>query len=215
MKQLVIFDFDGTLVDTLHDIAGSLNAARNEIGEPDASIDTVRSWIGEGLDHLIREALPANDKNATLHEDLKRRYRAQYAKRMYATSKPYPGVDAMLDRLKDCQLAVCSNKTENFVQEMLAHFNMLDRFLGVMGGDTLSVRKPDPQVITHLVAQASNPTQVWMVGDSAVDMRTGKAAKIRTIACAYGIRGRAELEAEHPDYMVDEASAIADIILRP
>ena len=98
---------------------------------------------------------------------------------------------------------------------MLQHFGMHQRFFGIMGGDTLQVRKPDPAVIRHLIERAGVPTgHIWMVGDSAVDVRTGKAAGIRTIACAYGIRGRAELEREQPDFIVDDAASIADIVLR-
>ena len=213
MSSFIVFDFDGTLVDTLHDIAGALNAARAEIGEPAAPVATIRTWIGEGLDHLIREALPsAKRDDAKALADLKHRYRAQYAKHMFATSKPYDGVDAMLDRVAHLPLAVVSNKTEGFVRQMLEHFGMTQRFNAVVGGDTLSVRKPNPDVLHHVLAGAK-PQTLWMVGDSAVDIATGRAAGAVTIGCAYGIRGRDELLEAQAHHIVDDAPSIADIIL--
>lgn len=213
MSKLIVFDFDGTLVDTLHDIADALNAARQEIGEADAALDTVRSWIGEGMDHLIREALPkSRADDAKAHADLKARYRGQYARRMYATSRPYAGVEAMLDALAAFPLAVVSNKSEHFVREMVEHFDMTKRFIAIIGGDTLDVRKPDPRVIHHVVG-ARAPGETWMVGDSAVDIATGRAAGAHTIGCAYGIRGRAELHHAGAEHIVDDAPSITPIIL--
>lgn len=213
MTALIVFDFDGTLVDTLDDIAGSLNAARREIGELDASLDTIRSWIGEGMDHLIREALPRDKADdADAHADLKKRYRGQYANRMYDNSRPYDGVEAMLDSLAHLPLAVASNKSEHFVRQMLEHFGMTKRFIAIIGGDTLPVRKPDPAVIRHVTGTLA-PSVTWMVGDSAVDVATGKAAGALTIGCAYGIRGRDEIVQASPDHIVDDAPSIGRIIL--
>lgn len=206
---LVVFDFDGTLVDTFGDIAASLNAARVELGGSAAPLVAVRSWIGEGLDHLIREALPAGVR----HAEMKRRYRAQYERRMYETSRPYDGVLGMLNRLAALPLAVASNKSEHFVLHMLAHFGLTPRFIAAIGGDSLSIRKPDPGVIAHLVAVTSARGDVWMVGDSAVDVETGRAFGARTIGCAYGIRGREELARAKADHIVATAPEIADIIL--
>ncbi len=206
--ELVIFDFDGTLVDTLGDIAGALSAARVDLGGTPVDAKTVRGWIGEGLDHLIAEALPAG----VAHAELKRRYKERYETMMFATSKPYDGVDSMLDALGTRPLAVASNKSERFVTQMLEHFGMLGRFEVAIGGDTFAFRKPSRDVITHLVGGRSF-AKVWMVGDSAVDVLTGKAYGARTIGCTYGIRGRDELEEAGADHLVSHPREIAETIL--
>ena len=208
MKQLVIFDFDGTLVDTLDDIAAALSAARVELGGAACDSATVRGWIGEGLDHLIAEALPAG----VAHDVLERTYRRHYERLMYATSKPYEGVMAMLDLLSDMPLAVASNKSETFVTRMLEHFGLLGRFEAAIGGDTLRVRKPSPEVITHLVKDR-HFERVWMVGDSAVDVATGLAYGAATIGCTYGIRGRDELQEAGAHHLADHPREIAETIL--
>ncbi|MEZ0312975.1 MAG: HAD family hydrolase [Myxococcota bacterium] len=204
----MIFDFDGTLVDTLGDIAAALSAARVDLGGNPVDAGTVRGWIGEGLDHLIQEALPKGAQ----HADLKRRYRERYATMMFDTSKPYEGVGAMLDALGPRPLAVASNKSERFVTQMLEHFGMLARFEVAIGGDTFAFKKPSPDVIAHLVGGRSFG-KVWMVGDSAVDVMTGKAYGARTIGCTYGIRGRDELEQAGADHLVGHPREIAETIL--
>ena len=206
--ELVVFDFDGTLVDTLGDIAAALSAARVELGGSAVDPGTVRGWIGEGLDHLIEKALP----HGVSHADLKHRYKERYATSMFDTSRPYDGVDAMLDALGGRSLAVASNKSAGFVTQMLAHFGMLDRFEAAIGGDTFSFRKPSREVIARLVAGRSF-ARVWMVGDSAVDVATGQAYGARTIGCTYGIRGREELERAGADHLVDHPREIAETIL--
>ncbi len=207
-EALVVFDFDGTLVDTLGDIAAALSAARVELGGSAVDPHTVRTWIGEGLDHLIAEALPTG----VAHEELKRCYRAHYERLMFATSAPYDGVESMLDALRGCRLAVASNKSERFVLQMLEHFGMLRRFEAVGGGDTWAFKKPSREVIAQLVG-ARRFAQVWMVGDSAVDVLTGKAYGARTIGCTYGIRGRDELERAGADHLVGHPREIAETIL--
>jgi phosphoglycolate phosphatase len=206
--ELVIFDFDGTLVDTLGDIAAALSAARVELGGAPCDAKAVRAWIGEGLDHLIAEALPPGAQ----HAELERCYRERYEALKYATSKPYDGVEAMLDALGGRRLAVASNKSERFVTQMLAHFGLARRFEVAIGGDTFAFKKPARDVIAHLVG--GRPfAKVWMVGDSAVDVMTGKAYGARTIGCTYGIRGRDELEKAGADHLAAHPREIAETIL--
>jgi phosphoglycolate phosphatase len=208
MAELVIFDFDGTLVDTLGDIAAALSAARVDLGGTAVGATTVRGWIGEGLDHLIAEALPSGAG----HADLKSRYKERYEAMMFETSKPYDGVEAMLDALGERKLTVASNKSERFVTHMLDHFGLAARFERAIGGDTFAFKKPSRDVIAHLVGGRAF-SNVWMVGDSAVDVMTGKAYGARTIGCTYGIRGRDELEEAGADHLVGHPREIAETIL--
>ena len=209
VQRLVIFDFDGTLADSWRDIATALNHTLREAGMPAAADAQVREWIGDGLARLIERALPERERSPESIAALAVRYRAHYARCCLDTTVLYPGMAECLARLSGHTLAVLSNKPAQFLHRMLDGLGVAGSFAAVVGGDTVPVRKPDPAAIAYVVrAAAARPDELWMVGDSAVDVATGRAAGARTIGCAWGLRGAAELRAARAEFIVDHPREI-------
>lgn len=214
MPRLVVFDFDGTLADTLTDLTRALSLARVELGLPAVSSDVVRTWVGEGVDVLIERALPPDMRTPAMRAELEQRYRRHYADMMLDNSRPYAGAGECLEALAGEVLAVCSNKPAAVLERMLAAFGLRERFIAVIGGDTLPFRKPDPRIFGVVRERTGVISgEAWMVGDSAIDVQTGRAGGAHTIGCTYGLRGREELVAAGADFLAGSMAEVASIVL--
>lgn len=213
--KVVIFDFDGTLADTWRDIATALNRTLEQAGLPAASGPEVRFGIGEGALVLLERAVPEERRNEAYVAELYERFRDQYDRCCLDTTETYAGVAECLDALAHSALAVLSNKPSRFLHRVIDGLGLKDRFRVVLGGDTLPARKPDPAAVAHLLGRMDvEPTDLWMVGDSAIDVLTGKGAGARTIGCAWGLRGREELKRAGVDYLVESPREIPAIVSR-
>jgi phosphoglycolate phosphatase len=193
--DLLIFDFDGTLADTWRDIATGLNRTLSEAGLAEATGSEVRDWVGRGVRVLIARAIAADDPARI--EALYQRFRVHYADCCLDTTLLYAGMRAALDALTvRHRLAILSNKPQFFLDRIVEGLAIRPLFATVVGGDALPVSKPDPATIAHVVTGVgvAPATAVWMIGDSDVDVDTGRAFGARTIGCAWGLRPRAELE---------------------
>lgn len=214
VKALVVFDFDGTLADTWRDIASALNRTLEAEGLPGVEGPAVRFAIGEGVLPLLRRTVPQLAEDPVRLEDLYMRFRDQYESCCLATTELYAGIENCLARFAELDLAIISNKPDRFLQPMVRGLGLASRFPVVIGGDTLSVQKPDPQVWHHLRERLAGPhSAAWMVGDSAIDVATGRAAGARTIGCAWGLRGEAELREAGVDHIVRDPDEIPDLVL--
>ncbi len=199
--DLIIFDFDGTLADSWRDIATALNRTLAEVGLPSAEETAVRAWIGDGVIALLRRATGTSDERHL--EELYRRYGAHYARCCLDSTALYPGMREALDELAANTFAVVSNKPARFLAAMLSGLGVAERFAVAVGGDTVPAPKPDPAAIRYVVAAlAAGSTPVWMVGDSAVDVATGRAYGARTIGCAWGLRSADELRRAGAEFVV-------------
>ncbi len=210
---IVVFDFDGTLADTWRDIATALNRTLRDAGLPEVEGPQVRFWIGEGVRALLQHAmsgLPPRDLDR-----LFARFLEHYAECCLDTTRIYPGVIGCLDALSGLPLAVASNKPARFLERVMVGLDLRKRFDVVLGGDALPVRKPDPEVLRHVAREAgcAEPTEIWMIGDSRIDVDTGRAAGARTVGCAWGLRGREELESARVEFLVEDPSEIPPLIL--
>jgi phosphoglycolate phosphatase len=215
-STLVIFDFDGTLADTWRDIATALNRTLQEAGLPVASAGDVRSWIGDGVVRLLERAVPEEARRAQPIPDLVERFLAHYDRCLLETTVLYPGISECLAQLAGCRLAILSNKLSSYLDRQVIGLGLAGRFAAVVGGDAAPAKKPDPVVVRHVVAQVGvEPDELWMVGDSAIDIATGRGAGARTIGCAWGLRGRSELEGAGAEFIVDDAREIPTLILSP
>ena len=194
-KQLLIFDFDGTLIDSVPDLADATNAMLTTLGRETYPIETIRNWIGNGSRLLVERALVGKvevaDGELTVEE-------ADHAEQIFfeayknlsgSKTVAYPDVDDGLKKLHAAgyTLALVTNKPIRFVPKILHSFGWQDLFSEVMGGDSLSVKKPDPAPLLH-VCETLNVSvdQAVMIGDSRNDMLAGQNANMDTLGLSYG-----------------------------
>jgi phosphoglycolate phosphatase len=213
--RVVVFDFDGTLADTWRDLASALNQTLADAGLGPVRGPQVQAWIGDGALKLLANALPEGERAPERLEAHYERFRAHYDLCCLDTTELYPGMAECLDALAEETLAVLSNKPARFLDRIIEGLGLKSVFGAILGGDTLSIRKPDPGVLAHVLERlGSREAEVWMVGDSAIDVETGLAAGARTIGCGWGLRGREELIAAGAEFLLDHPREIAPTILR-
>lgn len=211
VPKLVVFDLDGTLVDSLADIAAALNRtlARLSPGVPGLSRDAVRPLIGSGARELIARALSRVEVDVPVDEALSL-FIESYRAGLLNETRPYPGVVAGLDRLRDRTLAVLTNKPGDMSRAILQGLGLADRFVSIYGGGDVPHKKPDPRGLERLLAETrTQAREALMVGDSAVDVRTARNAGVAVAGVSYGF-DPAGLAAEPPDLVVDSLETLAD-----
>ena len=198
----IVFDLDGTLVDSAPDLTAALNVALVDAGRPPLDPATVRHLVGHGARALIERglALSGGGGEAAVARALPV-FLAHYAAHLADGTRPYPGCAAALDRLaaRGCVLAICTNKPVAMSRALVAALGWTARFAANLGGDSLPVRKPDPAPLLATIAAAGgDPATSVFVGDTAVDVATARAAGVPVIACAFGFADRpaAELGAD-------------------
>lgn len=189
---LVVFDLDGTIADTAPDLAAALNAALVSLGRPAQSLEAVRGMIGHGTRALLRNGLAATGggDEAVMNEAYPVLL-SYYEAHICDLSLPYPGVEQTLDELaaQGARLALCTNKPAALTHKLLAALGWQERFASVVGGDTLSVSKPDPAPLHLAIAEAGGGPAAF-VGNSIVDIQTAKAAGVPSVAVSFGFADR-------------------------
>jgi len=213
--ETIVFDLDGTLVDTGPDLTASLNHALGAIGRPPVAAATVRHLVGYGARALIARglALSGGGDTATVDAALPR-FLEYYAAHICDASRPFDGAAAALDRLaaSGVRLAICTNKPVALSRALIAALGWSARFAANLGGDSLAVRKPDPaHVLATIAAAGGDPASAAFVGDSIVDVAAARAARIPVIAVSFGFADRpaAELGA---DRVIDHFDALAPVL---
>jgi phosphoglycolate phosphatase len=205
--SLIVYDFDGTLVDTLEDIALGVNLTLDELKLAELPVTTIQQYVGHGVENLLRKSL-----QGTGYEDVQQAiklFRKHYGEHPTDQTDFYPHGRDILEYFSDRKQAICSNKPEDFVRRILADLNAEHYFCGVVGGDTVDVKKPDPQGLLKLIADANvSADQTLMVGDSVVDIQTGKAAGTKTCVVTFGNGDPEEMRTHSPDAMID---SLADL----
>ena len=196
----LLFDLDGTLVDTLTDICATANAVRVSFGLPEAPLSTARRWVGHGAHWLLERALAENEPDQAMLDAAWARYREHHRDQCTRNATPYPGTREALTewRAAGHPLGVVTNKPTEFAERVLNHAGVAEFFAVVIAGDTLPTRKPDPEPLHEALRRLGSTGPAWMIGDSEPDIRAGKAAKIQTVACLFGFRGEA-IRAERAD----------------
>ena len=198
--RLIVFDLDGTLIDSEQDLANSVNATLAHLDRPPLQLALIRSFIGDGASMLLRRAL--GDPEGDLHDAEYVTAALTFFLDHYRTHKldrtrPYPGVfdalTAIRRTLPEALLAVLTNKPVNPSREICAGLALAPFFFQIYGGDSFHLKKPDPTGLNTLIAEASRlsskilPTETVMIGDSAVDIATAEAASTLSIACTFGL----------------------------
>ena len=187
----IVFDLDGTLVDTAPDLIETLNFTLTQNGLPAVSYPTARPLIGGGARGMIERALTAKGRACSTAEvdKLYAYFVAYYAEHIADRSRPFPGVEVALDRLAATgyRLAVCTNKLEWLSKRLLEALHLSARFAAICGQDTFGIQKPDPQMFRATVMRAGGkPERAIMVGDSITDVHTARAALAPMIGVDFG-----------------------------
>ncbi len=210
----IVFDLDGTLVDTAPDLTNALNHALARSGQAPVSAATVRSLVGQGARVMIEEGLRragvAGDLDALLGDFL-----IHYEANIAAESRPFPGAMAALDRFKrdGARLAVCTNKRESLSRRLLQELDLDSYFSAIAGRDTFPVAKPDPGHLTGAIRLAGgDPTRAVMVGDSSVDLMAAKAASVPMVMVSFGYAGEA-VSGTTPEAVIDHFDELHESLI--
>lgn len=222
-KQLLIFDFDGTLIDSVPDLADATNAMLTTLGKETYSLDTIRNWVGNGSRMLVERALVG--KVEVLEGELMVE-EADHAEQVFfdayknisgSKTVAYQDVDSGLKKLKAAgyTLALVTNKPIRFVPKILQSFGWQDLFVEVLGGDSLPVKKPDPAPLLH-VCEALNvtPDQAVMIGDSKNDILAGQNANMDTLGLSYGYNYGQDIRELNPTEAFDDFAALVKYLLK-
>jgi phosphoglycolate phosphatase len=186
--DLLVFDLDGTLADTRVDLARSVNHALALLGRPPLSLEAVVRLVGNGARRLIERALGEPEETEEVEAGL-RSFTEHYREHCLIDTCLYPGVVEALDGLRGKRLAVLSNKPLGPSRTILEGLGIVERFARIEGGDSVPEKKPDPAGLLGLIAGARlEPRRVLMVGDSAVDVQTARAAGVAVVGVLYGFR---------------------------
>lgn len=212
--DLVIFDLDGTTLNTLEDLADACNAALSANGYPTHSLEKIRLSVGSGVSRLIRLTLPESAGDET-HAKVLADFKAYYAAHVDIKTKPYPGIISMLESMRAAGVhtAVNSNKFNAAVQALCsAHFGSLIEM--ALGECETVPKKPDPTGVQRIMAQFhASPSRTLYVGDSDVDLRTAQNAGIDCAWVSWGFRRREELAGLAVPHAFDSADALTRFIL--
>jgi phosphoglycolate phosphatase len=213
--DLLIFDLDGTLIDSRMDLANSVNATRAHMSMPPLANELVYSYVGNGAPALIRRSLGGCATEAQIQAALEF-FLEHYSHHHLDHTTLYPGVREALDRLRAAgkRMAVLSNKPVRISRAILDGLGVGGHFFAVYGGNSFEFKKPDPVGVQALMREAGvGPDRTVMVGDSSVDVETARNAGIRCCAVTYGFKPES-LADPAPDLLVDRMQEVADWVLQ-
>lgn len=214
MYKAVIFDLDGTLLNTLSDLTDSVNTALRTFHQPKTGEEQVRAGLGNGAANLIRSVIPDGEANPYFRQVLAFHV-SYYEKHCLLKTVPFPGIMEMMRSLKEngIRMAVVSNKGDGAVRELCAHFfeGLADEAVGEREGIR---RKPAPDSVLEAMRRLqSSPEDTLYVGDSEVDHATAGAAGVPAALVTWGFRDRGELEKLFPDYLINAPGELVSICL--
>lgn len=215
MKKLVIFDLDGTLLNTIADLAAATNYALTQFGYPTHSTDAYRFFVGNGINKLFERALPEEERTPENVLRIRSKFVPYYNVHNADLSRPYPGIENLLNLLQQhhIQIAVASNKYQEATAKLIEQYFPTIRFTAVFGQRDNVPTKPDPQVVNEIIQLAGVcKEEVVYIGDSGVDMQTGLNAQVTTVGVCWGFRPKSELQEFHPDYLAEKPEEIAQFL---
>jgi len=215
-KKAILFDLDGTLVDSAPDLALAVNHMLETLGRETYESDTIRSWVGNGAQTLVKRALCGSsvvDDNTDpeLLADALDLFLGYYAKNLCVETTTYPNVSDTLESLKaqGYRLVLVTNKPFDFIKPLLDGLELTELFEYYIGGDSLSKRKPDPLPLLHVCERLDlHPTECLMIGDSKNDILAANAAGMQSIGVSYGYNYGEAISIYRPDHVVNDFSEI-------
>ena len=215
MKKLVIFDLDGTLLDTIADLAESANHALKQLGYPTRDVEKIRTFVGNGVNKLLFRALPDEEKTEENMMRMRTHFVPYYDAHNADLSAPYPGIVALLEELqaKGLRMAVASNKYQEATVKLVKHYFPMIDFVEILGQREGINVKPDPTIVFDILKKAGvSKEETLYVGDSGVDMQTAINAGVDAIGVTWGFRPRTELEDFHPMGLIDQAKELLGFV---
>lgn len=215
MKKLFIFDLDGTLIDTLADLAESTNQALRRLGFPTHETEEYKFFVGNGVMKLFERALPEEARTTENIGKVRDLFLPYYDLHNADMSRPYEGMVEVLETLqkKGIKLAVASNKYQRATIKLVKHYYPSIHFTAILGQRQGKPTKPNPSIVYDIlkIAQTDKADTLYL-GDSCVDMQTGNAAGVDTCGVTWGFRPRTELEKEQPTYIIESRQEILSFL---
>lgn len=207
--KMVMIDLDGTLIHTAPDLADCANRALADLGRSPAPIETVMTWIGNGVPRLVKRALTGQmmaEPDAALFEKALTIFQKHYAEHVSDLSRPFPGVVEGLQQLKarGYRLACITNKAEAFTLPLLKNLDLYQYFELILSGDSLPKQKPDPLPLLHACKHFGiTPDHGVLIGDSSNDVEAARAAGMPVLCVPYGYNHGHDIRESHPDQVVE------------
>jgi len=220
-KELILFDLDGTLIDSAPDLALSVNYMLRTVNHNEFSEEVIDSWVGNGASTLVRRALSGSkiiddNINNELFDKSLAIFLEYYKNNLCVKTTPYPNVKTTLQALKSdgYKLAIITNKPFDFIKPILQQLELDNLFELCIGGDSLSEKKPNPLPLQYVCKKLNTkPRNTLMIGDSKNDILAAQAANIQSIAVSYGYNYGEDIRVYRPDLTIDDFSDILEVLL--
>ncbi len=215
MKSLVIFDLDGTLLNTIDDLGDATNYALRKAGYPEHSLSAYPFYVGNGVSRLLERVLPEDARSQRNIERLKASFMEYYDVHNTDKTVPYPGIPQLLESLSrmGVQMAIASNKYQAAVDKLIRHYFGSFRWAAICGQKDDVPVKPDPSIVFNILSQVPTPkADVLYAGDSGVDMETARRACVDSVGVTWGFRPLKELREYHADHIVSRPVEILSLL---
>ena len=216
--QMILIDVDGTLVDSVPDLAFCVDEMMRQLGMPERGEARVREWVGNGVERLVRRAL-INQLDGEPDDELFHKayplYLELYSENTSKRSRLYPGVVEGLDYLEASgyKLGCVTNKAACFTEPLLLDLGVHDRFSIIISGDTLAKKKPDPEPLLHAARFFGvMPEHAMMIGDSVSDVKAARAAGFQIVCMSYGYNHGVDIREAHPDAVIDSMAELRSLL---
>ncbi len=216
MKNLVIFDLDGTLLNTIEDLGNAVNYALKQMGYPVHMLEAYPNMVGNGVRKLIERALPPEMVNPQIVDRMLVHFRSYYDVHCCDLTQPYPGIPEILAKLTadEVNLAVTSNKYQTAVTKIINYYFPDANWKAILGNSPGVPVKPDPSVVFEALNQCPTPkSEVLYIGDSAVDMETARRACVESVGVTWGFRPERELVAAYANHIIHTPDEILTLVL--
>ena len=209
--ELVIFDFDGTLIDSKYDIASSVNLTLEDLSLPVRTTEEIFSFVGDGVKRLLR--LSVGEDNPERYEEALSVFREHYLMHCLDTTAFYPGLDRVFEHLKGHPKAIATNKSSEYTLRILEGLGVKDWFAAIESPVDSSDLKPDPGMLLRILTRLQvSPERAVLVGDSTNDVRAAQAAGMRACAVGYGYGNREKVQALQPDYYCESPEHLLEML---